>query len=254
MSRAEPSLAVLMFHHVGPARAAVEPSLTVAPGRFCRFLDLLVRARYTTLDSGDVAAWLHGNGTIGPRCVHVTFDDGYADLGRYALPEVVARGLKATVFVSTGMLGGTNAWDGATEPIMSGDDVGTWAEQGVDFGAHGRTHADLTTLSPDRRRSEIRDSRLELEAILGRPPAAFAYPYGGHDAETRRMVADEFPIAFGVEEGLNTRSTDRMRLRRTMVQPADAAADLWLRARTGHSALQRTKAGLLRMARRDSRS
>jgi len=48
----------------------------------------------------------------------------------------------------------------------------------VRIGAHTRTHACLSALSAADAEGEIRGSRDDLTAMLGRPPTAFAYPYG----------------------------------------------------------------------------
>lgn len=48
----------------------------------------------------------------------------------------------------------------------------------IEIGAHTVNHPMLSALSPVEQESEIKKSKADLESILGRPVASFAYPYG----------------------------------------------------------------------------
>jgi peptidoglycan/xylan/chitin deacetylase (PgdA/CDA1 family) len=56
-------------------------------------------------------------------------------------------------------------------------------------GAHTRSHPNLVVLSAEEQLAELRGSRLELEAILGRAIDSCSYPYGSYDAVTLDAVA-----------------------------------------------------------------
>ena len=58
----------------------------------------------------------------------------------------------------------------------------------VDVGAHGVTHAPMTTLAPDARRAEIEVSGREAARLSLRQIDGFAYPHGDRDALTLEMV------------------------------------------------------------------
>ena len=60
----------------------------------------------------------------------------------------------------------------------------------VEIGAHGVAHLPLTTVAPDRRRTEIFGSKLRCEQLLGHPVSGFTYPHGDTDEETRAMVRE----------------------------------------------------------------
>lgn len=60
----------------------------------------------------------------------------------------------------------------------------------VAIGAHGVTHAAMTTLPPDARRAEIEESGHDAARLTNAPVEGFAYPHGDHDRQTRAMVRE----------------------------------------------------------------
>lgn len=116
--------------------------------------------------------------------VAVTFDDGFANFKSAAWPRLRDRGVPVTLFVVTDHAGGTNAWRGKstpgipTLPLLDWDDIGRLAEEGVDIGAHTRTHPSLAMHSPTHLADEVAGSVEAIASRIGRRPRAFAYPYG----------------------------------------------------------------------------
>ncbi|MEJ1156752.1 polysaccharide deacetylase family protein [Prosthecomicrobium sp. N25] len=108
---------VLMYHRVETLQ--VDPwRLAVAPDRFARQIALLSRRRRVV-----PLSWLAGELAAGrlPRHVAaVTFDDGYADLYRNALPVLAAARCPATVFVTTGATDRPDGfwWDALTRLVL----------------------------------------------------------------------------------------------------------------------------------------
>ena len=239
------SVAVLMYHHVGPVREDACRGLTVLPDAFNRHVATLSAMGYIAITPDDWAAWVRSGTDIPDRSVILTFDDAYADLVEHALPVLERRSYPATVFVSTGLVGKTIQCSpkapGATLPIMSAEDIRKWTSRGVLFGAHSRSHFDLTSLDSQTAASEIRDCKSDLESMTGRPVTSFAYPYGKRNDEVESFVRDTYSTAFGIDDGINDSSTPLSNLRRTMVQHGDTIVDVLLRARYGKSVLQRIR-------------
>jgi len=48
----------------------------------------------------------------------------------------------------------------------------------------------MTSLSEEAATAELRKSRIDLEAILGRPVALFAFPYGRHNESLVRWCKE----------------------------------------------------------------
>jgi peptidoglycan/xylan/chitin deacetylase (PgdA/CDA1 family) len=239
MANAQDQVATLMYHRVAEVRSGDRRELVVSPIAFEKQVRWLRRNGYTTLLASEYQALRAVGAPMPELAIMLTFDDGYADLAQYALPTLKEHGFSATVFVVTGELGGINSWDAvegwASLPLMSAEEIRSWADRGIEFGAHGRTHRNLTGVCGNALPSESQGSARELEAVVNRRITSFAYPYGAYDPIVRADVASTFEVAFTCDEGLNDRGTDPLLLRRTMVQPSDTCFDLICRVRLGWS-------------------
>ena len=172
-------------------------------------------------------------------------------MAEHALPVLRRYGFGAAVFVVTRQLGGTNAWDEArgfgTLRLMTADQIRFWATQGIEFGAHSKTRADLTTLGASELAEEVLGSREDLAGLLGSRVGSFAYPYGFNNQAVRDLVRGAFDLAFIADdnaEGVNHLLTDPHLLRRTMIQAQDSLLDLACRARWGYSPFLNLRARL----------
>ncbi|MCO6047289.1 polysaccharide deacetylase family protein [Aeoliella sp. ICT_H6.2] len=126
----------------------------------------------------------------------ITFDDGYADNMHFALPLLIRRNLPFTYFVTTG-----NVYSGEPFPhdVKRGEplapntegDIRELAMQGVEIGAHTRTHADLARLEGQQLIDEIAGSKKDLESMTGREVQYFAFPYG----QPRNLSPEGFRVA-----------------------------------------------------------
>ncbi|HEV3138033.1 MAG TPA: polysaccharide deacetylase family protein [Pirellulales bacterium] len=119
-------------------------------------------------------------------CVAITFDDGYADNCRRALPLLIEEQIPCMYFVSSRHV---------IEDVPFSHDVAIgrplapntprqirdMALAGIDIGAHTRTHADLGRITdPNELVDELVGARLELEDLTGASVRYFAFPYGQH--------------------------------------------------------------------------
>jgi peptidoglycan/xylan/chitin deacetylase (PgdA/CDA1 family) len=155
--------------------------------------------------------------------VAITFDDGYEDNHREALPLLTTFGLPATFFITTGLVDRderalerlARAW-GSQEPLLrsiSIEQIREMDSAGMAFGAHTRTHPNLRTLDERALVDEIAGSRDRLEEILQRRVTAFAYPFGDarfHISATAVAVAatSGFTTAGTIEFGGVSPTTD----------------------------------------------
>lgn len=116
--------------------------------------------------------------------VSITFDDGYADNSEFALPLLVERRIPCTYFVASHfvMTGEPFPHDvaaGSPLPPNTIEQLRRLAAAGIEIGGHTRTHADLGKITDqDVLRTEVVESRDELQAAVGCPIRHFAFPYG----------------------------------------------------------------------------
>jgi peptidoglycan/xylan/chitin deacetylase (PgdA/CDA1 family) len=121
----------------------------------------------------------------------MTFDDGDMDFATYAWPRLRAHGFGAIVLVVTGSVGKTSHWTrpwGEELQLLDWTDIERLHDEGVEFGAHSRSHPHLTTLAPPDIVCETAISRMELTQRLGAPPRSFAYPFGDTDHVVRHLT------------------------------------------------------------------
>jgi peptidoglycan/xylan/chitin deacetylase (PgdA/CDA1 family) len=105
--------AVLMYHRIAEAKSDVH-RLCVSPAIFRAQLQHLA-ARYRVLPLAELARAAR-EGTVPPRAVAITFDDGYRDAWHAAAPALQQFGLPATFFV--GAPGGEAWWWDALEVAL----------------------------------------------------------------------------------------------------------------------------------------
>jgi peptidoglycan/xylan/chitin deacetylase (PgdA/CDA1 family)/glycosyltransferase involved in cell wall biosynthesis len=239
-----PTLPILTYHRIGTPYPGTNYSISITRARFERQMRWLADHGYASVGPSDWLAWVKEGKPLPDRPVMITFDDGYAEAATDALPLVKKYGFKATVYVVTSRLGGTNGWDddGAKRyPLMTADEIKNWRDQGIEFGGHTRTHPDLRELDATSLLDEVEGSAFDLEKLLGQRPVSFAYPFGGYNSRVADCVRSAFPLALTCETGLNYANTDPVRMRRVQVRPEDSLLEFLMEMRMGSSPLDRLR-------------
>lgn len=235
-----PGLRILFYHRV----CAEDDVLGVTPRRFAAQMALLRDEGWHVVDVAQAAALLAA-GDVPERTVALSFDDGYRDIARHALPVLERHGFRATVFVVIRALEGHEcfSWYAAQPPVLRWDDVialdGT---SPFSFEAHTIGHPQLRALPDDEARHEIAGSKAALEQRLGRPVPVFCYPAGVFGERERGMVAAAgFRAATSCEPGVNVPGTDPFALRRIQIDRTDRLADFRAKLEGGHDAPLRVR-------------
>jgi len=100
------NLCILMYHGVLPEVRvpAAYGDLFVSAGDFRKHLRHL-KHRYQPLSLDEMVATIGANKPFPPRAVSVTFDDGYENTVKVAVPLLAEAGIPATVFVPSDLIG-----------------------------------------------------------------------------------------------------------------------------------------------------
>jgi glycosyltransferase involved in cell wall biosynthesis/peptidoglycan/xylan/chitin deacetylase (PgdA/CDA1 family) len=217
---------ILMYHAIGIAHEPAGPYV-MPVARFARQMKWLKRMGYVPITLGYFLACQRDRRPVPVGAVVITFDDGYRDNYTHAYPVLKQQNIPVTIFLVSGYIGRTNAWDEQKQlegrPLMSWSQIQELVEQGVEFGAHTCTHPVLTGVSSGRAEKEIALSRRELQNELTVSVNYFAYPYGEHDASIEAMVQQSgFAAGLTVDAGLNTMFTPAYSLRRTEIYGTDS--------------------------------
>jgi peptidoglycan/xylan/chitin deacetylase (PgdA/CDA1 family) len=169
---------ILVYHALGEPPASEEyPGLYVSDGEFEEEMSWLQANGYegVTLDQVE-SAWYHG-GTLPPKPIVITFDNGYPEQVTFA-PKVLSR----------------YGWPGVlfeiTEEHLRPIEIRPVIALGWEVDSHSATHPDLTELSGSELEYQVAASRRYLRRKFGVASDNFCYPSSEYDAATIAAVRE----------------------------------------------------------------
>jgi len=168
---------ILEYHVLGRPQTEVPyPDLYVPRANFRKQMNWLEEQGFeaVTLEAVE-EAWYHG-GTLPPKPMVISFDDGYRPQYTFALPELRK-----------------HSWPGVLNLKAEGSDLYTsnveaMLEAGWELAAHTINHSDLTTLEGETLEEEVAGSREILQREYGVSVENFCYPAGRFDEATIAAV------------------------------------------------------------------
>ena len=243
-----PGLAVLCYHKIGiPPAGSKLTQLWVSPEKFRRQVKYLLDNGYKTLLFSELLKAWKGETGLPEKALLITFDDGYENNYTAAWPILKELGAKGNIFVVFNTIGRVNIWHNPSrEPwinMATAEMLLEMKESGIiEFGSHTMNHPHLGALEPENAVWEMRESKRQLEAMLGGEVCAFAYPYGdGAFLPAVRAAALEagYSLDFSFAQGKTPWPWDRQKgpLDRLFVKGDENNLDLALHLSRGASRL-----------------
>jgi len=197
---------VLMYHHVRPPSLIPSseqyPDLYVDPKLFDAQMAALKAWHWHTITSAALAKAVKAGTTLPARTIVITFDDGRPDAYTYAFPILKKYGFVATFFIIPSRIG--------TSTHLSSTQIKALAAAGNEIANHTWSHPDLTGLSYDGVRTEVRRASDSIQSLVGVRPTTLAYPSGRYNSTVMSAVNAEgiylaFTTAAGAREDQATR-------------------------------------------------
>jgi peptidoglycan/xylan/chitin deacetylase (PgdA/CDA1 family) len=225
--------AVLTFHGVDASGSV----LSLAPETLRALLAGIRAAGHAIVPLRELLA------SAEPNRVALSFDDGLASVAENALPVLREQGAVATLFLTTGHVGGHNDWAGQPSwapklAMLSWAQVEQLRAAGWEIQSHTRRHLDLRTLRDEALEEELDGACDEIERRVGQRPDQLAFPYGCFDARVLRVAQRHHRHCFTTElADLGSRDARELargipRLDAYYLQPA------WLHRRFGGAAFR----------------
>jgi len=206
---------VLTYHHIGPRRRGARiKGLYVNPRLFSRQLAELRAAGFSTPPFGAITS-----NDSEPGKVFITIDDGFRDVLENGLPILKEAGMRAVLFIVSGLIGKSNEWQqragDISEPLINEAEIREWLSAGQEIGSHTVSHAWLTRLSPEAAGKEITASKKALEDRFGVAIDHFCYPFGDwNDGVRDQVIAAGYKTASTTVTGVNTPADSVFALKR----------------------------------------
>lgn len=137
-------LTILIYHRVRQQPDALFPD-EVHAARFCEQVDVL-RKHFSPMPVTEALERL-SDGSLPPRAVCITFDDGYADNFHVAAPILKRAGISAAFFIATDFVDGGRMWnDSLIEAVRRAPGAGLQVPSGIEY--------DVSSLDARRRTAE----------------------------------------------------------------------------------------------------
>lgn len=211
---------VTLSYHI--INRVISDKIAISEETFEQQLAYLREHGYHILSLAQAIADIDGTQKAPPRSLLLTFDDGYADNARVALPLLQAYDMRATLFVITGYIGQSNRWNTRAcydAQHMSWNNLRHWHERGGDIGGHSHLHYCMTRLSYDELQETVRLNKRLIEKETGGTPRAFAYPYGRFNQAVIDVVRQHYELAFATDDGVWDGNAHRYAINRLTVSP-----------------------------------
>ena len=203
----EGSVIVLLYHQFKPAGVSIPAKFqwTMNQDVFAYEMKYIHDNGYNVISMDQLIKFIKHEGTVPPRAVCITIDDGYKSAIVYAAPILKQYNYPWTFFIYPDFV---TVAEGSG--AVSWNDLIELQKEGIDIECHSMTHPILKSkhqkvkgvwhnFTPDEYAAwlvtETAGAKAILEQHLGKPVTRFAYPYGEYNEQVEQAV-----LAAGFED------------------------------------------------------
>ncbi len=215
---------ILMYHAVEEtAHPRPYKHLHVTRTEFEWQMRSLKKRGYNPVTFDTLLAAYAGIVALPAKPIVLTFDDGYEDLLKNAVPVLTEVGFPYTVFLVSNLIGKTNEWvasEGLTPfPLLSWPQIREIQATGLaSFQPHTQSHPHLADIPLAGATTQMAVSRDVLQQQLGVAMDVFCYPFGSVNpavAESAREIG--YRCAVTTQFGRARQTDDPMLLPRVSI-------------------------------------
>lgn len=171
---------ILMYHHIDHSK--YRSPYYVSPEIFDEQMKWLRNNDYNVISMSEFQSAISCGRDLPENPAIITFDDGDLDQYDNAIPILEKYGFDGTFYIVTKWLG--------DKYHMTWDMVINLSNAGMTIGGHTRLHPNVATLGENSLKTELLDSKTEIESKTGMPVEFFAYPGGAHSKNAENHVRD----------------------------------------------------------------
>ncbi|HPN81029.1 MAG TPA: polysaccharide deacetylase family protein [bacterium] len=201
---------IIIYHHIKDdynSNSEADKNYTVTVANFRAQLDYLVERGFAPILISDIARYFAGDFKWPDKPIVITFDDGLISQYQSAWPILRERGFKATFFIFTNPIG-------KNDNYFNWEQINELAEAGSEIGSHGHYHLFWDKITDQELRQEIIASKEMIEAKIGRPVIAAAYPFGqSSDQATQALKDAGYLVARDIVNGRSHQSAELFKLK-----------------------------------------
>lgn len=187
------SIPIFMYHYIRDYQNpddSIGNSLSVSPNTFSNEIKGLKKSGYKTVSFSQYLA-----GKFDKNSIIITFDDGYGDAYQGYLTLIENNFIGIFYLIA-------NKID--TPGYLTTSQIKEMTQSGMVVGSHTLSHPNLTSITAERARSEIFESKTRLESIIESSVIDFCYPAGKYNQATIELVQEA-----GYKTAVTTRSPQK---------------------------------------------
>jgi peptidoglycan/xylan/chitin deacetylase (PgdA/CDA1 family) len=188
---------ILAYHKIGDPPDGWHTWNYIPTSVFEQQIQYLIDNKFNVIDTEMFVRALDGIEPLPDKPILITFDDGYENNLKEALPVLQKFACPAVIFLATAYVDGYNAFD-ADIMYEPKDTICTWDQlrqlqmSGVSIEAHSHTHPHFSQLTLSEINDELIESKRLIESNLNKQVQLFSFPYGdngGNDEEIKKLLS-----------------------------------------------------------------